>query len=133
MKYIKLFEDFDVDGFHNSVESTLAELEDDGFKPILSIFDELISLEVYKKDKSEYVYSDIKDYVLTIIDYYNETVGNIDISYYFNTIDDAHNLHDTLYQAPALMQHTFEPEDNRLIYSLSCYILIKKDEGAGNN
>lgn len=133
MKYIKLFEDFDVDRFSNSVESTLIELDDAGFKHKLTIYDALIDLNIVKKDRSDFVYSDIKDYVLTIIDYYNETVGNIDISYYFNTIDDAHNLHDTLYQTPALMQHTFEPEDNRLIYSLSCYILIKKDEGAGNN
>ena len=34
MKYIKLFEDFDfdVDRFSNSVESTLIELDDAGFK-----------------------------------------------------------------------------------------------------
>lgn len=124
MKYIKLFEDFDVDGFHNSVESTLAELEDDGFKPTLSIYDELIDLSITKKDGSDFVYSDIKDYVSTIIDYYNETVCNIDVSYYFNTLEKAYSgLNDTLLQTPAVLQHSFEPEDNRLINLLNCTIV----------
>lgn len=124
MKYIKLFEDFDVNGFHNSVESTLVELDDAGFKHTLSIYDELIDLRITKKDGSDFVYTDIKDYVLTIIDYYNETVGNIDVSYYFNTLDKAYSgLNDTLLQTPVVLQHSFEPEDNRLINLLNCTIV----------
>lgn len=130
MKYIKLFEDFDVDRFSNSVESTLIELDDAGFKHKLTIYDALIDLNIVKKDRSDFVYSDIKDYVLTIIDYYKDTVA--EVSYSFSTVDKSWG-NDNFTQMPCLIEHKSEPEYNRLIYSLSCYILIKKDEGAGNN
>lgn len=129
MKYIKLFEDFDVDRFSNSVESTLIELDDAGFKHKLTIYDALIDLNIVKKDRSDFVYSDIKDYVLTIIDYYKDTVA--EVSYSFSTVDKSWS-NDNFTQMPCLIEHKSEPEYNRIMNLFECYILIKKDEGAGD-
>ena len=133
MKYIKLFEEFDVNGFSNQVESTLIQLSEAGFEHALSVHDYLVTLTVSKKDGSDFIYDDIKDYLLTIIDYYYDTVGDIDVSYSFNTNEGSYSgLDNAISQTPALLKHTLEPEGNRLINLLDCYILTKKDEGAGD-
>ena len=116
MKHIKLFENFDVNRLSDNIEGILVELNDYGFRYKVDIYDEFIDLSIRKSDSSDFIYNEVKDYILTIIDYYEGLFGSdLDISYEYKNIV-------KMYGNEHFITNKSEPKDDKSINVIECVI-----------
>ncbi len=123
MKRIKLFENFDdnANRLYDNIDTIMIELVDKGFIYKAEVYDdEVLILNVRMKDKSKFNYSDVKDYILTVIDLYKELVSDdLDISY-------DHESRAIMYGQEHFVSQNSEPKDNKMINSVDCTIYNRK-------
>ena len=120
MKYLKRFNesiDFNSDKLYEHINDIMLPLVDYGFGYKADVYDDdVLIVSISKKDKSNFIYSDVKDYFLTIIDLYKEMVGiDLDISY-------DHYRKVIMYGQEHFLGIKSEPSDEKLISSVDCTI-----------
>jgi hypothetical protein len=123
MKRIKLFEDFDdvANRLDDNIITIMIELVDAGFKYKSEIYgDDVLMLKIWREDKTKFVYSDVKDYILTIIDLYKELVSDdLNISYEYEVLA-------KMYGQEHFLSSKSEPKDDKMISSVDCDICNMK-------
>lgn len=86
MRYIKLYENFrDKDRLKRNIEDCLVELKDDGFNIETIIYDSYINIEIKNITTHNFIVefelSDIKEYIIQLVDYMKEKYSNLNIKY----------------------------------------------------
>lgn len=67
---IKLFENFDLENIKSGIDDVLVELKDNGFNVRKIVNDNSISIHIIKTG-DEFVFNDIEEYVIMLVDYVN--------------------------------------------------------------
>ena len=121
MRYIKLFEGFDEDKIKSYLEDIFVELKDIGFKTKIKtdtdIDDSVVYVDIELK-KENFIYGDIKEYILMAFDFLKTEFIDIDLRYRKEKIV-------MIYNSKTYVSEWVEPKDDEEICSV--YIQIYKE------